>query len=606
MRRPARAGRWAALPLLLVLLAGCGLPLADGVQRPGSAVSVGSPQAGDIRVLPPGPRADSTPEVFVEGFLAAQSSPDSAHAIAREFLAPDARWDDRAGLLVYDPATVELTALEPLNEGPGNVLTVVVTATITGEVRADGSYDATTRPLRESYGLRNGPTGLQLVGVPAGLRLAIADRDRSFTARDVFFLAPSYGLTSDTPNLVADRLFLPGSDNVAQVLVEHLLRGPSSALVGAVESAVPPGTRLLEPVTTLEGTTSVLLSGEAQSLDLARRAQLSAQLVWTLRQLGIQFQRLRLWSGGRLLELTRPGLSTPGLSAPGLSTQLPASPGVGAQDEGGLQGRASWAEYDPDGLAPGAPLHYIEGGLLRSGADALGDGTTRSSAATDGTLRLVEAAISPSGNQLALITADHQLWTGPRGGPFTQRLVGLGLTSPTWGGGEQGLWLLQRGRVVRVPDAGPVVAVPVVGGTDGPFTAMRISRDGVRVALVAHRRLWLGRIEVDGHGLRFAEVHEVKPGLADVAGVAWENGTTLVVLARFGTQLLLPVRVAVDGSTVLSAGRAGITSTPVSVAAAPGQPLVLGIVDGARHVLLSDDGLFFQAGPVGTAPFYPG
>ena len=569
----------SALLLVSLLLAGCGLPLSGGVQRPRTAVPVGTAVPGDIRVLPPGPRGDSTPEAFVAGFLAAQSSPDAAHAIAREFLAAGTRWDDRAGLLVYDPATLALDTSTVTD----TEATVVVTAAITGEVRADGSYDATHRQLRENYVLREGTTGWQLIGVPVGLRLATADRDRSFAAKNVFFLAPSYGLTSDTPNLVVDRLFLPLSGNLAQQLIEHLLRGPSAALGGAAETAIPPGTRLLTPVSTRDGTTTVSLSGEAQALAQPRRAQLSAQVVWTLRQVDAGFQHLRLLSDGRPLEVEDHA-------------------GI---DQGGLQNRADWAEYDPDGMAPGSPLYYVDAGALRT-APVAGDGSARASAASDGSLDIVEAAVGPSGNQLGLVTARQEVLTGPRTGPFTVRLVGAGLSSPTWGSGEQGLWLLREGAVLRLPDAGQAMTVSVAGATTGPFTAMRVSRDGARVALVADQRLWLGRIEPNATGLGFAGVHEVAPGLGGVAGVAWENGTTLVVLARYGTQLLLPVRVAVDGSTVLSAGRAGITGTAVGVAAAPGRQLVLAVLEGSRRRTVSDDGVFFQPGPLGSAPVYPG
>ena len=555
----------------LLVLSGCGLPLPEDVQRPG-AVAAGSQAAGDIRVLPPGPRGDSTPEAFVEGFLAAQSSPDNSHAIAREFLAPGTRWDDGAGLMVYDPA--------PLNPATraGDESTVVVTANVTGEVRADGSYDATPRLLRDTYSLRKSPGGLQLVGVPPGLRLAVADRDRSFAARNVFFLAPSYGLTSDTPHLVADRVFLNTSRQLAQSLVEHLLNGPSSSIAGAVESAVPTGSRLLAPVTTQDGTTTVSLSGQALALGQPARAQLSAQLVWTLRQLGPEFQRLQLLSGGQILAVG--GHADP-------------------------QDRTDWAEYDPDGIALGAPLFYVDGGALRSLA-ATADTMPRSSAATDGSLRIVEAAVSPSGGQLGLLTARGELRIGPRGGPFPVRLTDEGLSSPSWGSGEQGLWVLRKGLVVLVPGSGVAVAVPVVGAGSGPFSAIRVSRDGARVALVADRRLWVGRIEKVQSGLRIGGLHEVAPGLAGVTGVAWESGTTLVVLARFGTQLLLPVRVAVDGSVVVSAGRAGVVGTPTAIAAAPGRPLVLAAFDGARERLLRDDGRFFQTGPVGAKPVYPG
>lgn len=568
-----------SLLLLALLLVGCGLPLSGGVQRPRNTVSVGTAQPGDIRVLPPGPRGDSTPEAFVDGFLGAQSSPDAAHAIAREFLAAGTRWDDRAGLLVYDPATLALDTSTVTD----TEATVVLTAAITGEVRADGSYDATHRQLRENYALREGTAGWRLIGVPTGLRLAVADRDRSFAAKNVFFLAPSYGLTSDTPNLVVDRLFLPVSGDLAQQLVEHLLRGPSVALAGAVGTAIPPGTRLLTPVTTRDGTTTVSLSGEAQSLGQPRRAQLSAQVIWTLRQVDAGFQHLRLLSDGRPLEVDNHG----------------------GDQQDGLQNRADWAEYDPDGMAPGAPLYYVDAGAVRT-APSTGEGLIRASAATDGSLGVVEAAVSPSGNQLGLVTARGEVLSGPRNGPFTVRLTSAGLSSPSWGSGEQGLWLIRDGAVVRLPDGGQPTGVSVSGATMGPFTALRVSRDGARVALVADQRLWLGRVEPDGNGLGFRGLHEVAPGLAGVTGVAWENGTTLVVLARYGTQLLLPVRVAVDGSTVLSAGRAGISGTAVGVAAAPGRPLVLAVLEGTRRRTVSDDGVFFQPGPSGSAPVYPG
>ena len=373
-------------------------------------------------------------------------------------------------------------------------------------------------------------------------------------------------------------MFLNTSRQLAQSLVEHLLNGPSSSIAGAVESAVPTGSRLLAPVTTQDGTTTVSLSGQALALGQPARAQLSAQLVWTLRQLGPEFQRLQLLSGGQILA-------------------------VGGHDD--RQDRTDWAEYDPDGIAPGAPLFYVDGGALRSLA-ATADTMPRSSAATDGSLRIVEAAVSPSGGQLGLLTARGELRIGPRGGPFPVRLTDDGLSSPSWGSGEQGLWVLRKGLVLLVPDSGVAVAVPVFGAGSGPFSAIGVSRDGARVALVADKRLWVGRIEKVQSDLRIGGLHEVAPGLAGVTDVAWESGTTLVVLARFGTQLLLPVRVAVDGSVVVSAGRAGVVGTPTAIAAAPGRPLVLAAFDGARERLLRDDGRFFQTGPVGAKPVYPG
>ena len=265
------------------------------------------------------------------GFLAAQSSARDAHGIARSFLAPAARssWDDDAGVTVFDPRSVATSRAA----SDGDVVVVVLSLDVVGAIGVDGAARVTAPQSREQrYRLRQDTAGQwQLVSVPEGLTLSPAGRDRSYDPRVLHFLAP-VGPAATARHLVADLVQLPATAEPAQQVVTQLLRGPSSGIAGSAETAVPRGTLLRSPVTTsAAGEVSVDLTGPADALPDTARADLSAQLVWTLREAVPDFTRLRLLVDGELL----------------------AVPGVGQP-----QPRAAWAGYAPDGpleRPPGSP-----------------------------------------------------------------------------------------------------------------------------------------------------------------------------------------------------------------------------------------------------------
>jgi hypothetical protein len=155
------------------------------------------------------------------------------------------------------------------------------------------------------------------------------------------------------------------------------------------------------------------------------------------------------------------------------------------------------------------------------------------------------------------------------------------------------------------------VAYEIPAAAPGPLIDLRASRDGARVALVfgagPARRLYVGRIEPGAAGLRIAGVVAVAPLLSDVTDVAWESGTSLAVLATDpDTAGLLPVRVAVDGSSSQPVQRGGLSGTPASLAAAPGRPLTVATEQEGRLRLFRDNGTLFRLQQDGAAPFYPG
>lgn len=576
------------LLVLPLLLAGCGLPLTEGVRSAdgtSAEVPVGQQEPAGIQVLPPGPQEGASAVELVEGFLRAQSSPGDAHAVARQFLAPGTPWDDDEMAVIYVATSPTVT---PDPDQPDQVLTRLDTvASISGE----GAYQLQSGTLAERYTVGPDPAGrLRLTGVPPGLRLTTADRALSFRPYSVQFLGRTGG-GGTTGRLVSDRVFLPVTADPAQAIVEALLRGPTLPLQGAAGSAVPPGTTLAAPVRTEGGVVTVDLSGPVRALDVRERQRLSAQLVWTLHP---TYPAVRLLVDGEPLAVE------------------------GAQQ---VQDITDWPGYDPTRVDGGAPLLYLQERSLRSLDGALaGSEITRG-----GDLPVDEVASSPRRNEVGLRTRQPDgadaVRTGPLSGPFgPPLLVSPDLGALSWGSGDRGLWVLQGGPtpvVWLVPgfDVPPgtmpqTVAYEAPPGV-GPLTDLRVSRDGARIALVfgigPARRLHVGRIESVEAGLRITGVVAIAPTLSDVTDVAWESAVSLAVLATDpDTAGLLPVSVAVDGSSSEPVQRGGLSGTPASLAAAPGRPLTVATEQEGRLRLFRDNGSLFRLQSDGAAPFYPG
>lgn len=569
----------------LVLLTGCGLPLNDSVQEP-RQVTAGQQQRGDIQVLPPGPRDDATPEQVVRGFFGAQSNPEARHASARAFLTPERRasWDDAGAVSVFDGQRGLVTT--PVEERNDEFL---VTGRRVGTIGKDGSYTRDDGTISITVRLRQATSGRwQISDVPDGLLLSTADRDRSFRPMNVYFLAPAGQTEGATTHLVPDRVFVPVTADPAQALVERLLAGPTQALGDSVETAVPDETSLRRPVSTdASGVVTVDLSAQVGAAPQQQREQLSAQLVWTLRSVGTSFSALRLQSEGRAVSVASTGSR-------------------------GIQDRGDWDSYDPDGLQPREPAYYIADRRLRS----LDAGLTSGPASGDENPQLIDvAALAARSSTLAVLTAERREWvlrTGPISGPLDVRWRSRLLASPSWGSGEQGVWFVDRGRVMLAPPGGRPFGVPVDGiGAYGPVVGLRASRDGARMALVVgageDRRLVVGRLRVVGGQVRVVALRAIAPNVAGVRDVSWDSATSLVVLGRFNGLPALPVRVAVDGSTVASLIRLGLEkSDPISLTAAPGRQLVVAALSGRTPLLFRDAGGVFARQAQGYAPFYPG
>lgn len=568
--------RAAALPVAVLLLAtGCSLPLSSQVHSVGE-VSPEQRQGAALQVIPPGPKADATPVEAVLGFLGAQASADGQHAIARQFLTPGerGRWNDDAEVQVYDPDRLSVQALP--GSAPGTALVRVVTQ-VTGRVRADGSYAVVPGArVEEQYRLLRQRGGWLLDDVPEGLRLTAADLQRAFAARPVYYLAPRPA--GDLPHLVPDQVFLPVGGDAATSLVSRLLRPPSVALAGSVTTAVPEGARLGRVDDASSGVVTVDLTGVSTPPAGQQAQDLSAQLVWTLRSLGSGFRGLRL------LVNSRP------LAVPG---------------EGDVQRAGEWDTYDPEGLGPNPPYFFTSGRRLRASVE-LPAGPATAGDVGDGRAVAVDAvAVTPDRTRVALLEGPGEAVTTVRVGPlrgqsFPVVARGHALTSPTWGSGDLGLWLVRDGRqLVRVGrDRLETVAVP--GMPRGSVSGLALSRDGVRVALAVGGRLYVGRVLLVAGTPRVVGLSLVLPTLHGVTALAWSSSTELVVLGVL-TRARQVIRVSVDGSSLQALNTSGLA--PTQVAASSVGVLV---VSGGRLYLAEGSSFHQVQADASQSPVFPG
>ena len=564
------------LLVLALLLTGCSLPLPGGVKTVQGVTTEQQQTGGGVRVVPPGPRPGQTPEDVVRGFLQAQASADDAHAIARSYLTPAqaTAWDDTAGARVYELKSLESS----LTGSEEDVKTVTVTAQVTGSIGGDGAYSPLARKESEDYQVRLQDGQWRLALVPQGLRLTAADRDRSFLPVDVYY--PGQVPESGSPRLVPDRVFLPAGAGLAERLVRRVLAGPTAALAGSV--AHQPGLSVLSVRTDSAGVVTVDLAG-ARDLAPESRQTLSAQLVWTLRDLGPAFTGLRLLSSGA-------AFSVPG--------------------EGAVQDDGAWDEYDPEGLGANPPYLFVASRRLRaSGLTLPSNEATAGDAGQRGAVPVDDVALTPDRTQVALLEGTAPglvtVRTGPLRGPtYRAAVTARDLRSPSWGSGDRGLWLVRDRRTVALlpPGGSALQQVPVLGRPAGRLNALAASRDGARIALVYGTTAYVGRVEVTSSGPRVAGLRALDAGGTAVADVAWVSGTFLAVVGsgRSAAGALTQVaRLGVDGSAVEV--RSVGTLPPESLTASSA-----GVLLGADDVLYSLAGRVPARIANGSRPAYPG
>jgi hypothetical protein len=555
-----------AVAAITAVVTGCGgVPDGGGVHLGRALPAVGGADDAfdfDVKALPPPWRSGMSPDDVVSGFLRAVVNADGDYAIARSYLSSAAArsWDPTRSITMYD-------ALHTMSAGSGGVRTVRLRAVRTGAVDDRGDFDPTRGSIDETIGVARLDGEWRIDRLPPGVLLSTLDAQRSIRLARVYY--PSRSGAALVPEQVSLRTSRTG---LATALVRTLLAGPGRWLAPAVRRAAPPGTTLIGNVPVVGGVADVNLSPPARQATAAQLAQLSAALVWTLRQVP-DLAAVRLLVDGSPLSVPRVGTNQP----------------IGA-----------WPAYDPAGVISGAPL-YIDGRRLRAVNGATPD------VAAGWHVRAV--GVSSTADVLAVVRETRRgavLATGPLGGALVDRLTARTMTPPTVDrdGDVFTVARTANGRaVLAVLPSGAVRHVTLDGGPAlGEVTALRLSRDGARVAVVADGRLLIGRVQQGASGPMLAGFRDVAVSSADVSGVAWTDAGDVVATVRSGRENRGLVVTDVDGYGVRSLSLDGLAGQPIDVAAAPGRPLLVVTAGGS---LWSDAGGGWHVLGRGSAPAYP-
>ena len=545
-----RGHRLAGVGLIVIgVLAGCATVPTSG--RVGYGRAIGSGAGGlddsDVRLLPPAPRPGETPAEIVLGFLAASANFDAGHAIARRFLTPEAaeRWDPDRGITVYDPAGRSLSSAGPAAAGPAQ--TVTVTAPRVATIATDGGYTLSPGRIVTPLRLVREGSDWRLADVPPGLLLTTTDVQRNLRSVYSYFLDPTQTV------VVADHVFVRApARGRPTALVRALLDGPSRWLAPAVTTAFPPGTELIGNAPLEGSVVAVNLSGEAARAGPAARAAMSAQLVWTLRQLP-DVSGVRITIEGSPLE------------APGART---------------VQSTSDWPTFDPDGPGVGAGFYFVRDGRLLS----LERGPVPGPLGRGG-FTLEHPAVGGLGSDvvagLRTVGAESVLYVGPvTGVPVPRLRAPRGqLTVPSVDR-SGAVWTVRGGAgaaVVRLPPSGPATEVPAAELLRlGPTGELRISSDGTRVAALVgaagHRHLVVGRVVVKSAGRPALEgFRAVDAALSAPSSLAWADGHRVALLAGTGTSSnRAPWLVEADGSLATTVATTGLPpGGPTALSAGP-------------------------------------
>lgn len=564
-----------------VLLAGCGsiasVPQAFTAQVPTSGpIQQGAQVSGSnvdqfIRVIARPPSPGMTATQVVQGFLEASASFDGNHAVAREYLTPEAsaRWDSSSQVVVYEGAP-------SLSEsGPS----VQVRATQVGRIASNGRYevDAPGTEATATFRIVETDAGLRIDGLPNGLLLSQTDVDRAFRSYALYFFNPTFEI------LVPDARMLPVvGPGLATTLVLRLLEGPNAWLQPAVRTGFPEGVDLnIEAVLIDGGIARVDLSSSVQLADDAARRALSQQLVWTLRQL--------------------PDVQAVDITAAGQPFFVP---GVGNP-----QSRDAWPEVDPAGLPPEAAAFVASTIGVRRLTD---DGTIPipGQAGTREPL-LTDIAVSLDTSRIAGVDVDGRVWSGAISAGSTLFEFDE-LPSPTSldYDGSVNVWAVDAaGTLALYSPSGRAFAIAVEGLDESDIlTAAVPSRDGTRAALLIAngprsyvvvarivRASATGRV-----GISVQAPIRVESRLVEAVDVAWSSADSLAVLGSESAGSLQVFEVNIGRGSLTAQGA---PEGPVSLAAAPGFPTLVAAADGVVY----DNTTGSWSGRVNaTSPTYPG
>jgi hypothetical protein len=597
LRRLGVASLTSAAAAITVLLAGCVTVPTSGHVQAVNITQGGSNQGqGYLQPIPVSPDRGWKPRQIVSGFLAANASFASNHAVAREYLTASASraWQPGWAVTVFgqNPAVSQVSMPAQLSRPQAASAVVDVGGQVLGNLSGSGQYaisSAAQGQTHERFTLVRKDGEWRISDLPHSLLLTETDFHRVYQSRNLYFFGPAMQV------LVPDPVYVPQEATPSELvtrLVRALLNPPTGWLHGAAQTGFPAGTQLLNDgeVSLDGGTVIVNLGGAAARASGTVLGEMSAQLLWTLAgsssdEPAIQSVELEINGAPRTL----PGTGSPVQQIGLYGSQMPAASAHGsfyyADSRGAVRSLSGTVEADArqGTLAPG-----------QAGA---------------GQVPVAGIAVSPDGRYVAgLAAVGTGVYTGKLapGATLDQRISGhfTSLSWDThddlWAAGSSGVWMLPAG-------GGAAVQVGDVLPAGDQVTALRVAPDGVRCAMIVTSggrwQLLLAAIVRAGQQAFLGEPVQISSENVHFTDVTWYDADHVIALSQTSSGPVLD-EVAVNGETLsLVPAEQGT----VSITADGGSnPLVAGLSNGQMVTLASLGGLW--SGTVGTGhdPAYPG
>ncbi len=571
--RRRRVATLSALAAASLALSACAAVPTSGPIEEGPVVDAGN-TAQFIRVIAAPPSVGASPSEIVRGFLEANASLDSGHAIARRYLTSEAAesWDPGAATTVYELSSLELSRFR------GSSITARMA--INNRLEANGYLKPVEPAEQEKVEFRleqvidsAGIPQWRIIDPPPGVLISDSDLRRAYRPHQVYGAALRSGV------LVPDGRLLPViGPSLPTALAERVLAGPASWLAPGLRASAPEGVTLaLGAVPVTDGVALVELTDVARLATDVQRQDLAAQMTWTLTQLP-EVTGVRMQVGGEPYD-------------------VPGRPEV--------MDRSDFGSRSPDSLTTGSdgeqrmPYYILDNSELLRVSDVSRTRTTIDVPDAD---RLLELGVSLDQQIASAVTPDRRgLWMLPLERGVSQYLIPGRRIGGASFDVDGRAWFTDAGRVLRLGASRAPEKVPVRGDDlAGRISSVHLARDGTRVVLVAGGQLYLGVLEGSAQGLAITSAHRLAVTVEGVVDVAWRNSTTLDVLGSTDSSGRQVLRISVSTGEALPLSA---PPEPQEVAGAPGSATLSST---GADLLFANVGLQWRAQGDARSVTYPG
>ncbi|AWK08966.1 hypothetical protein SSP531S_10780 [Streptomyces spongiicola] len=601
-----RAARvWALLVCAGFVLAGCAsMPDSGDVEQVRATKGADS----QVRVYAVPPRDGARPQEIVDGFLEAMTSDDPGYATARKYLTE--QW---TGKWRPEALTTVLTEAPESSVPPGSEEGEELTYALSGELIATvdrheyksvvpAQYGGALRLVRQNTADGKGREW-RIDAAPQGLVLGESDFLRNHLSVNKYYWASGQNTVVADPVYIRQRQDPMTRMDPAAQAVSALFEGPAHWLAPVVDSPLPAGAGLKKGTTSLtpddQGELRVPLNDRASNIGGTLCKRLATQMLLTLRELAaprVEQVRLQRADGSPLCVLTADQAD-----AYALERQSPSS-NVYFVDSDHRMAVVGTKPKTVDETEVRGPFGD---GQLKIGTVAVARGLHRA------------AAVSQDGRFLyaASIVSDE-----PLAAPLARSDAPLAadrFSAPAWDRND--LWVADRDpadpRLLRFTGGkGPAQPVAVEGLDGARIESLRVSADGVRMALLLSEdgksTLEIGRVErrTDADGTTTVSVVELRaaaPRLESVTALSWAGPSRLVVVGKETGGVQQVRYVQTDGSLTPAGGLPGLNKVSAVAATEDEEQLLVAVSDDGL-VRLMPNANWQTMVEKGTWPVYPG